>query len=300
MATTSAQFPALFRKTLAAIVGQLPTLPPQYTEIFRTLKSELNFEVEIEMRMPGLAGVKDEGSPTHTDTAIGQRIITNYIPKTIGLNEILTKEAIRDNLYKKQFPLLAVSLRTSLSQTKDILLTDILNQAFNTDHPVGDGQAICSATHPIDGGSYSNLAPAAGFSETAIENILIQIQRFKMQSGLLANTRARKTIVPPELQGAAARLFQSSFRTGLMNNDISAIYHNDWVPDGYRVNNYLGSPSSYFLLTDSPNGFTHYQRDEVETDMHVDFITNNVMMKAEERYSGGITNCRAVCGAQGV
>jgi len=121
-----------------------------------------------------------------------------------------------------------------------------------------------------------------------------------MQSGILAQTMAKKLIIPKELQFSASRLLNSSFRVGVANNDINAMYHGDYIPEGYRVNHYLTSPTSFFILTDSPDGFKLYQRDTVETDTHADYITNNIMMKAEERYSGGITNPRGVIGSQGV
>lgn len=299
MATIIANIAQLARPGLAAIVGELPPYPEEYSEIFKTYKSDKYQEIEVEMRYPGVADFKPEGMATPTDTAIGQRIITNYVHKTVGLNEILTKETIRDNLYNKEFPRLAVSLRTSLRTAKNILAANVLNQAFNPAVVIGDGQPVCSATHPVDGGFYSNLAAPAGFSETAVENMIIQIQRFVMQSGILAQTMARKLIVPPNLQFEASRLLNSSFKNDVANNAISAIYHGDYIPEGYRINHYLTSPSSFFILTDSPDGFKLYQREEVETDTHVDYITNNIMMKAEERYSLGITNARGVIGSQG-
>jgi hypothetical protein len=301
MSTNTGNIAALLRPGLAAIVGELPSYPEQYAEIFSYHTSDKYQEIEVEMRMPGIADIKPEGMPTATDSSIGQRIITNYIHKTVGLNEILTKETIRDNLYNREFPRLAVSLRTSLRTAKNVLLTNILNNAFNAAYPIGDGQSVCSATHPVDGGFYSNVTPApAAFSETTVETMLIQIQGFVMQSGILAQTMAKKLIIPKELQFSASRLLNSSFRVGVANNDINAMYHGDYIPEGYRVNHYLTSPTSFFILTDSPDGFKLYQRDIVETDTHADYSTNNIMMKAEERYSGGITNPRGVIGSQGV
>lgn len=301
MPTNTGNIAALLRPGLKAIVGEMRSYPEEFSEIFEYKTSDKYQEIEVELRMPGIADIKPEGMPTATDTAIGQRIITNYIHKTVGLNEILTKETIRDNLYKAEFPRLAVSLRTSLRTAKNVLLTNILNNAFNPAFPIGDGQPVCSATHPIDGGFYSNVAAApAAFSETSVETMLIQIQGFVMQSGILAQTMAKKLIVPKELQMSASRLLNSSFRIGVANNDISAIYHGDYIPEGYRINHYLTSPTSFFILTDSPDGFKYFQRDPVETDTHADYITNNIMMKAEERYSGGITNPRGVIGSQGV
>lgn len=299
MSTNTGQIAQLLRPGLAAIVGELPSYPEEYSEIYKTYTSNKYQEIEVEMRYPGIADIKYEGMPTTTDSSIGQRIITNYIHKTVGLNEILTKETIRDNLYNKEFPRLAVSLRTSLRTAKNTLGANLLNDAFNPAAVIGDGQPICSATHPVDGGFYSNLAPAAAFSETTVEAILIQIQAFVMQSGILAQTMARKLIVPPGLQFEASRLLNSSFRTTVLQNDISAIYHGDYIPEGYKINHYLRSPTAFFILTDSPDGFKLYQREAVETDTHVDYITNNIMMKAEERYSFGITNARGVIGSQG-
>ncbi len=299
MSTNTGQIAQLLRPGLKAIVGELPTYPEQWKEIFTSYDSDKYQEIEVEMRFPGAASIKTEGQAVATDSAIGQRIITNYIHKTVGLNEILTKEAIRDNLYQNQFPKLAVSLRSSLRTTKNILGANILNNAFNAVFPTGDGQALCSTSHPVDGGVYSNLAPAAAFSETALEVMLIQVQKFVMQSGILAQTMAKKLILPKELQFQASRILNGSFRTGTGDNDINAIYHGDYIPEGYRINQYLRSPSSYFMITDSPDGFKHFQRDPVETDTHADYITNNIMMKAEERYSFGVTNARCVVGSQG-
>jgi hypothetical protein len=300
MATNTGQIAQLLRPGLAAIVGELAPYPEEWTEIFKTYQSDKYQEIEVEMRYPGAADIKPEGMPTATDSAIGQRIITNYIHKTVGLNEILTKETIRDNLYNKEFPRLAVSLRTSVRTTKNILGANVLNNAFNPAIVIGDGQPVCSATHPIDGGFYSNLGVSAAFSETAVESMLIQVQQFVMQSGILAQTMARKLIVPTQLQFEASRLMNSSFKYDDANNAISAIYHGDYIAEGYKVNHYLLSPTSFFILTDSPDGFKHYQREPVETDTHVDYITNNIMMKVEERYSLGITNARGVIGNQGV
>jgi hypothetical protein len=296
------QIAQLLRPGLKAVFGQYPTYPEQWTEIFKTYQSDKYQEIEVEMKYLGAADIKPEGQPIATDS-MGQRIVTNYIHKRVGLSFTITKEAVEDNLYQSQFPQQAVSLRNSLRITKNILGANVLNNAFNAAYPIGDGQSVCSATHPIDGGVFSNtLAGGAtvDFSEAGVEQAIIQIQKFPMQSGILSQTMAKKLILPRELQFAASRLLNSAFRVDVANNDINALYHNDYIPDGYKINQFLTSATSWFIITDAEDGLKHFQRTPVETDTYVDYPTDNVMAKATERYSFGVSNPRGIFGSPGV
>lgn len=296
------QIAQLLRPGLKAVFGQYPTYPEQWTEIFKTYQSDKYQEIEVEMKYLGAADIKPEGQPIATDS-MGQRIVTNYIHKRVGLSFTITKEAVEDNLYQNQFPEQAKSLRNSLRITKNILGANILNNAFNPAYPIGDGQSVCSTTHPIDGGTFSNsLAGNASvdFSEAGVEQAIILIQKFPMQSGILSQTMAKKMILPRELQFSASRLLNSAFRVDVANNDINALYHNDYIPEGYRINQFLTSPTAWFILTDAEDGLKHFQRTPVETDTYVDYPTDNVMAKATERYSFGVSNPRGIFGSPGV
>jgi len=295
----------LLRPGLKTVFGQLPTYPDQWTEIFKTYTSDKFQEIEVEMKYLGPANIKPEGQPVSTDS-MGQRVITNYIHKRVALSFTITKEAIEDNLYLNQFPQQAVSLRNSLRITKNILGANVLNNAFNPLYPIGDGQPLCSQTHPIDGGVYSNTfgagEPQVGFSEAGIEEALIRIQQFPMQSGILSQTMARKIIIPRELQFNADRILGSAYEPGTANNAINPLYegyNKSYIPEGYRVNQFLNSPSAWFVLTDAENGLKHYQRTPVETDTYADFMTQNVMALAAERYSFGASNARGIFGSPG-
>jgi hypothetical protein len=297
------QIAQLLRPGLKAVFGQYPTYPEQWTEIFKTYQSDKYQEIEVEMKYLGAADIKPEGQPIATDS-MGQRIVTNYIHKRVGLSFTITKEAVEDNLYQNQFPQQAISLRNSLRVTKNILGANVLNNAFNAAYPIGDGQSVCSAAHPIDGGVFSNAfagaAPNVDFSEAGVEQAIILIQKFPMQSGILSQTMAKKLILPRELQFAASRLLNSAFRVDVANNDINALYHNDYIPDGYKINQYLTSATAWFIITDAEDGLKHFQRTPVETDTYVDYPTDNVMAKATERYSFGVSNPRGIFGSPGV
>lgn len=297
------QISQLLRPGLKAIFGQMSMYPEQWTEIFKTYQSDKYQEIDLEVKYLGAADFKPEGQPIATDS-MGQRIVTNYIHKRVGLSFSITKEAMEDNLYQTQFPQQAMSLRNSLRITKNILGANVLNNAFNPANPIGDGQPLCSLAHPIDGGTFSNTfasgSATVDFSEAGVEQAIMLIQAFPMQSGILSQTMPTKMILPRQLQFAASRLLNSAYRTDTANNDINAIYHNDYIPKGYKINQFLTSASAWFILTDAEDGFKHFQRTPVETDTYVDYATDNIQAKASERYSLGVSNCRAAFGAPGV
>lgn len=299
MAINTTAIANLLRPGLAAVFGDYPAYPSQWSEIFDVYESDKAVEIEVEMKMLGLAQVRPEGSPTAVDT-MGQRITTSYVHKYVALSFNITRQALKDNLYKTKFPLMVRALKKSMAQTKEILGASILNNGFSASFPIGDGQPLFSTAHPIDGSTVANAASvAADLNEASLESAIITIQQFKDQAGLIVQTKPQKMIVPPQGQFVAERLLASAFRTNTANNDISAVYNVSAVPDGYRVNQFLTTPNSWFVLTDSPDGFKHYIRESIETDVYADFSTDNLLAKALERYSFGVSNFRAAYGSPG-
>jgi hypothetical protein len=71
------------------------------------------------------------------------------------------------------------------------------------------------------------------------------------------------------------------------------------LPQGYAVNHFLTDTDAFFITTDVPDGFKHFERTPISTSMEGDFDTGNVRYKARERYSFGFSNPRCVYGSQG-
>lgn len=286
----------LLRPGVKAIWGDYARYPSQWSEIFSVHDSDKMTEIEVELKMLGLAQIRPEGSPTAIDT-MGQRTVTQYTHKYVGLSFNITRQALVDNLYKTRFPTMVKALKTSMAQTKEILGASILNNGFSPSFPIGDGKPLFSISHPIDGGVVANAsAVAADLNETSLENAVITVQQFQDSAGLICMIKPLKLIVPPQLQFVAERLTSSVYRVGTANNDPSAIYNLSSIPQGYRVNQYLTNPAAWFLITDAPDGFKHYVREKAEIDVYADFSTDNLMAKAIERYSFGTTNFRAAFG----
>mgnify|MGYP003454870268 CR=1 FL=1 len=300
MAISRSDIRSLLEPNLRAVFGMAPMYPAQWSEIFDVYASEKAVETEVEMKFTGLAQMRPEGSPTAMDS-MGQRIITSYYSRTFSLGFVITRSAIKDDLYKTRFPMMAKALKHSLEQTKEIVGANVINNGFNAAYPLGDGRPLFAVDHPIDNGVVANTpAVAVDLSEASLEAAIIAIQQFKDQAGLTVMTQAKKLVVPSSNQFTADRLLNSVYRTGTANNDINALYNTKAIPGGYRVNQFFTLPNSWMILTDAPDGCKHYVREKPEVDVSTDWSTDNLQAKAVERYSFGVSNFRAVYGSQGV
>jgi len=270
----------------------------EHAEIFPTETSDRAFEEEV--MLSGFAGapVKQEGAAVVFDQA-NEVYTSRYTHETIALAFAITEEAIEDNLYDRLAARYTRALARSMANTKQVKAASVLNNAqkssgFNG----GDGVPLISASHPLaNGGTFSNrLTTASDLNETSLEQSLIDIQGFVDERGLRIAVQGIKMIIPKELQFTAERILKSPLRVGTADNDINAIGNMGMLPQGYRVNHFLTDPDSYFILTDVPNGFKHFERAALRTALEGDFDTGNVRFKARERYSFGFSDPRCVFG----
>ena len=269
----------------------------QHAEIFPAEASDRAFEEEVMLSGFASAPVKQEGAGVVFDQA-QETFTARYTHDTIALAFSITEEAIEDNLYDRLAARYTRALARSMSNTKQVKAAAVLNNAQVTTAIGGDGVSLVNASHPLaTGGTFSNvLATAADLNETSLEQSLIDIAGFVDERGLKVALSGRKMIIPKELQFTAERLMRSPQRVGTADNDINAIVNMGMIPEGYRVNNFLSDTDSFFILTDTPNGFKHFVRSPIKTAMEGDFDTGNVRFKARERYSFGWSDPRAVFG----
>jgi hypothetical protein len=269
----------------------------QHAEIFPAEASDRAFEEEVMLSGFGSAPVKQEGAGVVFDQA-QETFTARYTHDTIALAFSITEEAIEDNLYDRLAARYTRALARSMSNTKQVKAAAVLNNAQITTAIGGDGVSLINSSHPLaTGGTFSNvLATAADLNETSLEQSLIDIAGFVDERGLKIALSGRKMIIPKELQFTAERLMKSPQRVGTADNDINAIANMGMIPEGYRVNNFLTDTDSFFILTDTPNGFKHFVRSPIKTAMEGDFDTGNVRFKARERYSFGWSDPRAVFG----
>ena len=300
MAVNLSQIKDLLLPGLRGVEGKYEMIPSQYDKIFTKHDSKLALERTAEMRFLGLAQLKTEGAQTSFDNGAGERFVYNQEHTEIGLGYAITRKAIDDNLYKTQFHPSNLGLIESFQQTKEIYGSNVLNTATTYNSSIGgDGVALCSTSHPIDGGTVANTpSTQVDLNEATLLNAMISIRsNFKDQAGLKVFARGRKLIVPPQLEPVAIRLTKTELRPGTADNDVNAILSTaGGLPEGYMVNDFLTSAYAWFLLTNI-DGLSYMERIKFESDMQVDFVTDNLLVKGYERYSFGYYNWRSIYGA---
>ena len=285
---------------LRGIEGKYEMIPSQYDRIFTKHDSKLALERTAEMRFLGLAQLKTEGGQTSFDNGAGERFVYNQEHSEIALGYAITRKAVDDNLYKTQFHPSNLGLIESFQQTKEIYGANILNTATTYNANVGgDGVSLCSTAHPIDGSTVANRPTTdVDLNEATLLNGMISIRtNFKDMAGLKVFARGRKLVVPPQLEPVAIRLTKTELRPGTADNDVNSVSTTaGGLPEGYMVNDYLTSPYAWFLLTNI-DGLSYMERVKFETDMQVDFVTDNLLVKGYERYSFGYYNWRSIWGS---
>ena len=300
MAINLSQIKDLLLPGLRGLTGKYEQIPRQWDKVFTKFNSEMALERTAEMRYLPVAMLKTEGGQTKFDNNSGERYVFNQEHLEIAIGFAITRKAIDDNLYKSQFHPSNLGLQESFSQAEEIYAANVLNTATTYNASVGgDGVALCSTAHPIDGGTYANTPTTQiGLNEASLLNAMISIRtNFKDQAGLRMFSRGRKLIVPPQLEPVAIRLTKTELRPGTADNDVNAILSTaGGIPEGYMVMDFLTSNYAWFLLTNVA-GLAMMNRKPFETDMQVDFITDNLLTKGYQRYSFNYFNPRALFGA---
>jgi hypothetical protein len=301
MAISRAQLAKELEPGLNALFGmEYDRYENEHAEIFDTESSDRAFEEEVLIVGFGNASVKEEGQGVQFDSA-SEGFTARYTHETVALAFALTEEAVEDNLYDRLGARYTKALARSMAHTKQVKAANVLNNAFSASFTGGDGVSLINTAHPLsNGGTIANRATTmADLNETSLENALINISTFVDDRNMILALRGTKLIVPPQLQFVADRLLETPGRVGTADNDINAIKNMGLLPEGYSVNHFLTDTDAFFLMTDCPDGFKHFERTPITTSMEGDFDTGNVRYKARERYSFGFSNPRCVFGSQG-
>lgn len=297
---TTGNNPKLLWPGLNAIWGRdYEEYRKEYTDLFDTESSDMNYEEEVEMTGFGLAPVKPQGQATVFDTDT-QGTVNRYTHVAYGLGFVVTREERDDNLYEKKAIERTQQLAFSFRQTRENVGANIYNRAFNTSYTYGDGQPLLSASHPTLSGNQSNtLTVAADMSEASLEDMTIQIGQATNSRGLRIALIARKLIVPINLQFEAARILKSSLQNDTANNAINALKQAGAFPDGVSVNHYLTDPDGWFARTNAPRGMKWFDRVKTEFAEDGDFDTGNWKYKGYMRFSAGASDFRGLFGTPG-
>jgi hypothetical protein len=247
----------------------------------------------------GAAPQLPDGTPV-TYQQGGVLFLKRYVYKVYGLAFALTKVLYEDGDHIRIGQVYARHLAQSLVETKELLSANVLNVAFNSAFPGGDGASLISTAHPIVNGNVSNqLATAAVLSQTSLEQMLIQIRQAVDNNGKRIRLVPRQLVVAPGNIFQAEVLLKSVLRTGNANNDINPVKSIGLLDEGAAVLSRLTSSTAWWVQTDAPEGLKLLMRRRLEKTMEGDFETDSMRYKATERYDVGFTDWRALYGTPG-
>ena len=273
----------------------------EFPDIFQRETSDKAYEEEVEISGFGLFPVKNEGTAITYDME-QQGSVTRYSHVAYASGYIVTYEELRDDLYEIVSKRRAQQLAFSARQTQENTGANVYNRAFNSSYTGGDGTTLINSAHPtLSGATQSNLlTTAADFSETALEDLLIQIGQALNSRGLRISVLGQSLHIPVQLWFEANRVLKSVLQNDTSDNAINVLKATNALPRGILQNHYFTSATAWFVRTNIPRGMMWYDREEMTFDQDNDFSTKNALAAAYMRFSCGWSDFRGLFGTPGV
>ncbi|MGW8178956.1 MAG: hypothetical protein ACWGQW_09365 [bacterium] len=271
----------------------------EYTDLFDMDTSRQNYEEDVLVTGFGLAPVKPQAMSVSYDTE-SQGHVSRYTHVVYGLGYIVSREELEDNLYAVVSKRRAQALAFSMRQTKENVHANVYNRAFDSTYTGGDGQELICTDHPTKSGNQSNqLTVASDLSESAIEDLIIQIMGAVNDRGLKISLMPQSLHVHRSDWFEANRILKSVLQNDTAINAVNVLRSTNALPRGIMVNHYFSDTDAWFIRTNAPRGLISYQRRAIEFTQDNDFDTENAKAKNTERYSCGWTDFRALYGSPG-
>lgn len=248
----------------------------------------------------GAAPEMPDGTPV-TYQSGGVLYYMRYVYKVFGLAFALTQVLVEDGDHIRVGKTYSEHLAQSLVETKETRCANVLNRAFNGSYLGGDGVALNVTTHPIVGGTFSNLlTTAAALSQTSLEQMLIQIRNAVDNNGKRIRLQPKQIVTGPSNVFQAEVLLKSVLRSGTNNNDINPVKSMGMLSGGQANVSRITSTTAWWIQTDSKNGLQVKKRRGLTKSMEGDFETDSMRYKATERYIEGWTDPRCIYGTPGL
>lgn len=294
-----ASFPRSLEAGLNAVwEAEERDFPKEYNRIFETKTAQKAVEEQVLRGGFGAAPITPEGSSIAEDAG-KEGWSSRFVMFTVALKFALTQEALEDNLYADLGQTYTRALMRAMAETKEILCANVLNNATSTN--LSDGVPLLSTAHPmLFGGTTSNkLATPADFSESSLEDLLIQIRNCPNDRNQPCAINPTKLIVGNANYFEAIRILRSVQRTGTPDNDINAVKSVGIFGNEPVTLRRLTDTDAWFVQTDASFGLQLLQRKALSKGSWEDQNTGNMEYKARERYAVGLTNWRNIWGSEG-
>jgi len=239
-----------------------------------------------------------DGQPVTYDEG-GILYNSRYAYPVYGLAFALTRVLVEDGEHIAIGSKYSKHLAQAMQETIETIHANHLNRAFNASYKGGDGVSLCSASHPVIGGTQSNILTSAALSQTSLEQALITIRKTKDARGKFIRVTPKKLIIDPTNELNAEVILKSVLRSGTANNDLNPIKSKGALEQAVVISR-LTSSTAWFVQTGMMDGLKTLWRRKIEKAMEGDFETDSMRYKSTMRFGSGWTEWRDLFGNQGV
>lgn len=245
----------------------------------------------------GTMPVYGDGTPTDYDQG-GELYNAIYFYQQFGLCFALTEAMMEDETAMDFGKTFSEHLAISAMETQELNRANVLNRAFNSSYPLGDGKEICSSSHPgAYGNTYSNLLTTAALSQTSLESAYTTVLNTVDPRGKRLSLSIDSLVVPSALVLQGNVLTETTRgRTGTNNNDKNPL---NGVVDKCEVVQRLSSATAWFLKTSAPKGIQTPIKRKPKLEKEGDFNTGNMRFKSTFREVTSCTNPLSIFGNAG-
>lgn len=284
--------------------------PAEHAPLYEVVNTNRAFEEEVMVSGMGSAFVKAEGQAVQYDD-IQETWKSRYDMETIAIAFAVTKEAFDDDLYQTIAKMKAQELGRAMADTKQTKAAAVFNRGFNSSYVGGDGVSLFSDAHPTSAGTFDNRV-AVDFSESALEDICISINKFTNDRGVLISARPQSIHIPVELEFVANRILKAEYsgvsgaliKNAAGSDNVGGLLHQPNLaggkfPGGLHMNRRFTDPDAWFVKTSVGGGTKMFVREALSGSEDTDFATDNMLFKFRERYGFGWTEPRQWIGSEG-
>lgn len=192
-------------------------------------------------------------------------------------------------------------LSVAYTESQNIMGYSVVNNAFSAEL-AADGVAIISTSHKSTAGTTSNrLSTNAAISEASLEQINIEIKKFKNDRGIKINLRPVSVRVPVDLDAETCRLLNNPDRPATADRDINYLNKTGVFPGGYQDIVYISDTANWFVMTnEGEDGLMFMDRVNLEVKTTVDDETDNMIVRSYARWTQGCSNHICMFASQGL
>jgi hypothetical protein len=276
---------------------------PIWEKLVTKRESNKQFEKFQGITNYGLAGVKDQGAGIPYRDKF-QGFAKEIVNTTYGIGSTITYEMMRYDQYDK-FQRIPQQLAQSVRKTEETVVGNLLNNGFSTATTptlTADGLSLFNASHLLvaaNGVTQRNTpATAADLSQTAIEQMRIDIAQFVDDQNLPIVINPKKLIVPTSYINLVDKIVGTEYEVGSANNTINPV-SSSRLPLEIIVSPWLTDQDAWFVKTDEEDGLVFTDVDPVMLDRDNDFDTKNLKFSAMRLFGVGGANYLGYYGSPG-